>query len=346
MHKPPFHAGFGNCAFIDIDANVWVQGANDHNQLGIENQPELTKPTKVENLPPVGSVVMGQHHTLYLTSGGEVFSCGKGFCGQLGHGQNMKISVPLKIANLHNIVDIAAGSLHSMFLSESGLVFCSGDNSKGQLGLGILQSEVKEPTEVTGLPTIKSIFCGNYHSFFIDSDGEVWGAGANNQYQLGLGDCNRRIVPQKISTLHSQIQWIECGEHSVFLDVDGIAWVCGDNSRGLLGLANPQLRPTPTKNENLPCLCSIAISSTQTWYLDTDGNVWMSGYSCNEVIMTPKNLMFLPPIKSLSARFGRCLLLGFEGNVLELRDSKTTLIGGIPPVYARFSGRTKSARNF
>lgn len=45
------------------------------------------------------------------------------------------------------------------------------------------------------------IFCGNNHSFYINSKNEVWAWGLNNHGQLGIGHKQNTAIPTQIKSL-------------------------------------------------------------------------------------------------------------------------------------------------
>ena len=76
--------------------------------------------------------------------------------------------------------------------------------------------------------------CGVYRSFFIKTDGSLWGMGRNDHGGLGDGSTTDRNVP--IQILSSGVTEIAAGEHhSLFVKTDGSLWAMGLNSHGQLG---------------------------------------------------------------------------------------------------------------
>ncbi|ETN59376.1 E3 ubiquitin-protein ligase highwire [Anopheles darlingi] len=89
--------------------------------------------------PIVTQIACGQHHSLVLTSTGEVFSFGSNQYGQLGTGdlQAPAGGRPYLIrfpSGAGTIVSVAAGSNHSVVLTSRGAVYTFGNFHKGQLG--------------------------------------------------------------------------------------------------------------------------------------------------------------------------------------------------------------------
>jgi alpha-tubulin suppressor-like RCC1 family protein len=93
------------------------------------------------------------------------------------------------------ITAIAAGEQSYFALSNTGKVYVAGRNDFGQLGLGdITKRDVF--TEITVAPiagkTIIAIAAGVYHSFVMDSDGNIYATGRNNYGQLGVDYPNEK----------------------------------------------------------------------------------------------------------------------------------------------------------
>src|SRR6201996_6603501 len=72
-------------------------------------------------------------------------------------------------------------------IQEGGKLIVCGENYYGQLGTGD-DENVFKPKIILEDPKIKKICCGGYHTILLKTNGEVHGAGRNEQGQLGLGN--------------------------------------------------------------------------------------------------------------------------------------------------------------
>ena len=67
-------------------------------------------------------VSMSEYHTLFLTKGGQVYSCGHGLGGRLGFGTEESQLTPKLIqcfVESDACIAIASGSDHSLFLTQN-----------------------------------------------------------------------------------------------------------------------------------------------------------------------------------------------------------------------------------
>ena len=133
-----------------------------------------------------------------------------------------------------------------------------GDDTYGQCGIDThsrqvsppyLQLKYPNPVKINLLPDKAiDIACGKSHSLALLENGEVWGWGRNNKYQLAnieqkLGQAAAPVsyIPTKINGLHGKkVIKLAAGDmFSIFITDnygDTEAYGCGLNSRGQLGL--------------------------------------------------------------------------------------------------------------
>ena len=124
-------------------------------------------------------------------------------------------------------------------------VLSVGFSGTGGLGHGAGIMSLNKWTEIEGLrgKQIEKIRVGMYHSFFLDSAGNVWCCGHNNRGQLGMGPSMGNVNVFDIQCVDFfvkngiKIKEIMCGSYfSVILDYNGRVWVFGENNYGQLGL--------------------------------------------------------------------------------------------------------------
>lgn len=108
----------------------------DHDQGSDGETTKLTPipPTKLNIPHRITQIACGLHHSVLLTSTGEVYTFGSNQHGQLGLGDFVIRETPCKVNINSTIVQISAGSNHTVLLNSNGQIYSFGSNNKGQLG--------------------------------------------------------------------------------------------------------------------------------------------------------------------------------------------------------------------
>ncbi|CAN0365352.1 unnamed protein product, partial [Laminaria digitata] len=134
----------------------------------------------------VAKVRAGGSHTAFLTTDGEVWTCGRGEYGLCGNGgtEDQLLPAPLEAFDNQIIVDVQAGHAFSLALTSEGEVFGWGRNDQGQLGLGggltmdVYAAEVL-PRSIEALAGEKvvSLGAGYNHATAVTDSGKLymWG---------------------------------------------------------------------------------------------------------------------------------------------------------------------------
>lgn len=229
------------------DVQCW--GDNSSGQLGDGNGGEgisSNSPVTVSGLSGVTAITGSSDHTCALTSAGSVLCWGDGESGQLGNGSagaGVHATTPIQVSGLSSgIHAIAAGGFHTCALTSAGGVLCWGDNTHGQLGDGSNTSRVT-PTPVSGLSSgVIAIVAGYLHSCALTQSGSVWCWGANDDFQLGLGEVDEpmRNTPSMAQGLDSGIVALSAGGlHTCAVTQVGEAKCWGANLYAELGIRAP-----------------------------------------------------------------------------------------------------------
>ncbi|KAJ8515345.1 hypothetical protein ONZ45_g7233 [Pleurotus djamor] len=177
---------------VDDQGDVWGWGLNTMGQTGTgysgPGDDEVKVPTKVIGLSKeelggetVVEVTGGEHHTLFLTSGGKVYACGRSNCSQLGlpsdheafkdreHDDFVSIPTLVKLSDEDDedpARHISAGLHNSMAVTEEGALFVWGQGTQGELG--VADVEVTTPKMIVrregGSWAAIQVACGGQHT--------------------------------------------------------------------------------------------------------------------------------------------------------------------------------------
>ncbi len=247
--------GQNDGAAITADGALYMWGVNDHGQLGQGDLLERAQAVRV-NLPEgvsVSEVVIGNAHTLALTTAGQVYGWGLNRTGVLGLAEPDRVMAPTLLTGLtgHRIVALATGqNTHSLFLTDAGLLFAAGRNPDGVLGLDVpADTTVREPTLVPTEARFQAIGVGVRTSFAIDTDGHLWGWGDGSKAHFGLKnpdgspDLRNLPTPTRLPNAPANLVQVAAGSrHTVVRDASGDLYTWGIHTvlSGQLGIGEPQ----------------------------------------------------------------------------------------------------------
>lgn len=266
--------------------------ANDLDELN----PAVANPSPGDQGPSnAATLTMDRSSSLMLRSihrsGIEVYAWGRGDCGQLGLGAATLTDtfIPQRVEALlgKNILCMAAGSFHTAALTADGEVYTWGANDEGQCARKDAE-QVTEPRRVEALENFKiaMVSCGSNHTIAVAEDGAVFGFGAADFGQLGLGPISgsKVVHPKPCRALRDAhvLRAAAGGNHTLFLEAAGAVHATGDASYGALGIGggtNSASVYTPQQLLRLwPMgVCQIATGEAHSAALTLDGRLFTWG---------------------------------------------------------------------
>uniref|UniRef100_A0A6N2LMR8 Aminotransferase class I/classII large domain-containing protein n=1 Tax=Salix viminalis TaxID=40686 RepID=A0A6N2LMR8_SALVM len=129
-----------------------------------------------------------------------------------------------------------------------------GRNQNGQLGLGTTE-DFLVPQKIQAFQgvSIKSVAAAAEHTAAVTEDGELYGWGWGRYGNLGLGDRNDRLVPEKVSLVNGdKMIMVACGwRHTISVSSSGGLYTYGWSKYGQLGHGDFEDHLTPHKVEAL-----------------------------------------------------------------------------------------------
>ncbi|KAJ3088184.1 hypothetical protein HK102_009358 [Quaeritorhiza haematococci] len=169
------YAGSDHGFAIDIHGRCFAFGSNNWGQLGVGDEEVRRQPALVRFFTERGlklsQISGGNHHTLFLTTNGEVYACGRNDEGQLGIGA---VTASTNDVDAMAIEDPQAAPLRCM-------------NLPTRVSAGGLESAC-----------IVKVACGTDHSLAIGSEGELFSWGWGDEFMLGTGRRRTERCPVKI----------------------------------------------------------------------------------------------------------------------------------------------------
>ncbi|CAI0405268.1 unnamed protein product [Linum tenue] len=295
--SPPVHhhrvllisAGASHSVALLSGNVVCSWGRGEDGQLGHGDAEDRLSPTQLSRLDghQIASVTCGADHTTaYSDLTSEVYSWGWGDFGRLGHGNSSDLFIPQPIKALHSlkIRQIACGDSHCLAVTMDGEVQSWGRNQNGQLGLGTMEDALV-PHKIQafqGIP-IKMVAAGAEHTAAITEDGELYGWGWGRYGNLGLGDRNDRLVPEKVSLANEEkMVIVACGwRHTISVSSSGGLYSYGWSKYGQLGHGDFEDHLTPHKLEALKesSITQISGGWRHTMAVTSDGKLYGWGWN-------------------------------------------------------------------
>jgi alpha-tubulin suppressor-like RCC1 family protein len=182
---------------------VWVWGANEHGQIGLESGPDanLYVPTKLSFYEgtfygtAILQVAAGAEHILALDANGNVWTWGAGQLGQLGTGSIGDSSYPAPVlgpqsdfdqtVSSYPIVQICAGANFCLALDSAGNLWGWGDGATGALPTGNTPQVLTVATQLSIPFTAVWVTATADSVVAVDQYGDFWTWGWNQGGGLG-----------------------------------------------------------------------------------------------------------------------------------------------------------------
>ncbi|WZY79692.1 ultraviolet-B receptor UVR8 [Brassica napus] len=282
-------------------------GRGEDGQLGHGDAEDRSSPTQLSALDEhqIVSVTCGADHTVaYSQSRLEVYSWGWGDFGRLGHGNSSDLFTPLPIKALHGVMikQIACGDSHCLAVTMDGEVQSWGRNQNGQLGLGNTEdSLVPQKIQAFEGIRIKMVAAGAEHTAAVTEDGDLYGWGWGRYGNLGLGDRNDRLVPERVTSAGGEkMSMVACGwRHTISVSYSGALYTYGWSKYGQLGHGDLEDHLVPHKLEALgnSVISQISGGWRHTMALTSDGKLYGWGWNKFGQVGVGNNLDQCSPVQ-------------------------------------------------
>jgi alpha-tubulin suppressor-like RCC1 family protein len=278
-------AGSSHSSGINAAGQLFVWGQNSSWQLGDGTSVNKSSPTQiVSGTSSYTQVSLGLSTSGAVDSLGRLWVWGTGTGGQLAQVSNvLNQSYPVQVATGTSWSQISMGYSHTLAVKSDGTLWAWGKNSDGQLGIwtsvpaGVnTSSPVQVPAPGTNW---SSISAGISHSLGIQTNGTIWGWGANDVGQVGY-----------IPAAGSLYSWTQVKmainatagiTHVAAIRSDGSLWTWGNNAVGQLGVGDSANRSSPVQVGGLSNYSQISLGASHTLAVKSDGTLWGWGSNAN-----------------------------------------------------------------
>jgi alpha-tubulin suppressor-like RCC1 family protein len=200
--------------FYTSSGALYACGFNTAGELGDGTFTNTVSPVQVIGLPAeqVISVQTSWEDSGALMADGSYWDWGYNKAGQLGDGSTAASDVPVEVSLPAAVVTVSQGGSLSdngqtVAILSNGSVYAWGSDTDGQVGNGIHRARDLLPVtvRVPSGTTFVSLASGGASQFAVDSTGDVWAWGQNNEGQLGIGGTQNQYAPVSVGIDASQV---------------------------------------------------------------------------------------------------------------------------------------------
>tara|TARA_R100000664_G_C2758298_1_gene147067 strand:+ start:1128 stop:4943 length:3816 start_codon:yes stop_codon:yes gene_type:complete len=270
--------GIQGFALLKTDGTLWRTGRGNYGNIGDNNDKHRSSPTQVPGTTWGDAVVGLYNFTVASKTDGTLWTWGNagyamGLNGPVGNGKSSPTQIPGTTWS-SNARHGGQGSGHTRWIKTDGTLWAWGTNEYGQLGQGD-KSHYSSPRQVgsstnwvyTNRETV-------FSSFAVNTSGELYAWGRNNNGQLGLNNKTEQVNPTQVpGTNWSSVSARQYA--TLATKTDGTLWAWGTNTNGRLGQNNNTAysspRQIPGTNWNHQQICFLTNGSLA---LKTDGSMW------------------------------------------------------------------------
>jgi alpha-tubulin suppressor-like RCC1 family protein len=248
-------------------------GALGHGFSAGKQLPDVLRPQYVEGLSNVRCICVsaGELHSAAVSTDGDLYTWGDGFCGQTGHGDKRPQLVPKQVTHggLDDecVASVSCGARHTLCVTEDGEVFSFGLGHFGVLGRSFTPFDYDADAAVVALGGEEGLVVPvmaaappppppRPDAAVEDRPpGELRGIAADvlahidRMANLTLDDSSNQCIPLVIDSLKGiSIVGASAGHrHSMLLDDMGGLYTFGTGTTGALGHGDRQSQTYPMK---------------------------------------------------------------------------------------------------
>lgn len=173
---------------------------------------------------------------------------------------------------------VAQGENFTVALKEDGTLWVWGRNLYGLLGNGTFTAtEIKHPTQIGTDTNWTDVSTGRYFALGKKANGDLYGWGANDYGQLGLGHNTNVSAP---TLIQQNVASFSAGYFQTqVIKTDGTLWGTGYNDWSGLGVGTSVLSYNTFQQESTKATNWASVTGTyaNSFAIKTNGTLWSAG---------------------------------------------------------------------
>ncbi|MBQ8310812.1 MAG: hypothetical protein IJX80_07360 [Clostridia bacterium] len=187
-------AGEKHALALTDDGSVYVWGANDFGQLGLETNETVTVPTALTALADqtIVDVAAGDQFSLALSNTGKIYAWGDNQYHQLGEstktaGQMRNTPTVISALAQSFAISISAGAESAAAITSDGATYLWGRNDNFQLGTEQNPMLPFKPTSTKYTINAEAVVFGDSYTSILQQNGTMLSVGLNRYGQFANG---------------------------------------------------------------------------------------------------------------------------------------------------------------
>lgn len=275
------HVGLQGAVAVGRDGQVFGWGMSGGGALGdVDGSLAVATPRALPGLGGSQSAVFAESMTLALKSDGSVWHL-PGVATVGAAGTSVTASAVGGLAGVESLVPAGLTSgfdLGTLAIKTDGSVWSLRYNVSA---VGTVFTYTVTPTQLAGLPPVRSAACARTHCVFLLRDGRVFTRGDNGDGQLGDGTRSSSTITAVQALGLDSIRAVAAVQRaSVAVGIDGRVWTWGESLyHGQPDTGNDTLAPTLLPG--VSGVVDVVAGDEHVLYLRDEGSVWGWGQNGN-----------------------------------------------------------------
>ena len=260
-------------------------GRGYHGELG-RSEGYHAIPGVIEGDHEFVSLGAGENCSYGIDSDNAGWSCGLNASGRLGIGSITQQPAMTLIDGGLSFSKIDAYR-HAVSFTTDGVAYAWGSNWYGQIGNGKsgYWEEELSPVSIGLSNVINCYVSGAYMSYYMVSDGTIYGCGRNAAGEMGNGTKTMVTTPQVVAGGKKFAAFAVGVSHCVGIDTDGDLWAWGYNAFGQLGDNTTTERLSPINPTSQESFAQVVASDYSSFAVTSAGKIYACGRNTHDFLM-------------------------------------------------------------